>query len=199
MMQRAPYDSPLWILRCSFRWCLYLKALPHSVHLNLRLPAPWVSIWCCERRKNGRHFCLGGTKEIAQESFSRPLFQTGQGVWVHAYLSAQTFRVAIKVVMLVIKWELFSFKKVLPMHVWHSLHNYACNLFSRAFLWPLGWECMIVEMKLFSVQLLACCCCLVVVIVFWGTISLCKSSPVYPGIHYEKQRQRGNRGWLWAT
>lgn len=36
-------DSPLWMRRCSFRWCLYLKAFPHSLHLNLRFPAPSFS------------------------------------------------------------------------------------------------------------------------------------------------------------
>lgn len=33
--------------RCSFRWCLYLKAFPHSVHLNLRFPAPSFSSCGC--------------------------------------------------------------------------------------------------------------------------------------------------------
>lgn len=32
-------DSPLWMRRCSFRWCLYLKAFPHSPHLNFRFSA----------------------------------------------------------------------------------------------------------------------------------------------------------------
>lgn len=44
-------DSPLWIRRCSFRWCLYLKAFPHSLHLNLRFPAPSFSSGGC-RQKN---------------------------------------------------------------------------------------------------------------------------------------------------
>lgn len=38
--------SPLWMRRCSFRWCLYLNALPHSVHLNLRLPPDCVMCLC---------------------------------------------------------------------------------------------------------------------------------------------------------
>lgn len=42
--------SPLWIRRCSFRWCLYLNALPHSLHLNLRFPADCMT-------------CLGWTRE----------------------------------------------------------------------------------------------------------------------------------------
>lgn len=49
--QHSSCYSPLWIRRCSFRWCLYLKALPHSVHLNLRFPAAWLSSWCCERER----------------------------------------------------------------------------------------------------------------------------------------------------
>lgn len=28
------YCLPLWMRRCSLRWCLYLKAFPHWVHLN---------------------------------------------------------------------------------------------------------------------------------------------------------------------
>lgn len=41
--------SPLWMRRCSFRWCLYLNALPHSVHLNLRLPPDCVTCLCQTR------------------------------------------------------------------------------------------------------------------------------------------------------
>lgn len=69
MSVRVPCYSPLWILRCSFRWCLYLKALPHSVHLNLRLPAPWVSIWCCERRKTAIIYVQGAQRRLSGISF----------------------------------------------------------------------------------------------------------------------------------
>lgn len=48
---RGEGDSPLWMRRCSFRWCLYLKAFPHSLHLNLRFPAPSLSSGGC-REKN---------------------------------------------------------------------------------------------------------------------------------------------------
>lgn len=36
--------------RCSFRWCLYLKAFPHSLHLNLRFPAPSFSGGGCRQK-----------------------------------------------------------------------------------------------------------------------------------------------------
>lgn len=68
------YYSPLWIRRCSFRWCLYLKALPHSVHLNLRLPAPWVSIWCYKRRKTDISFAQEEQRKFVTNIFKRPLF-----------------------------------------------------------------------------------------------------------------------------
>lgn len=106
------YYSPLWIRRCSFRWCLYLKALPHSVHLNLRLPAPWVSIWCYKRRKTDISFCRRNKGNLLQIFLKGLYFQTGQKVWVHVYLFAQSFRVAIKVIMLAIKLEQIK-KKVL--------------------------------------------------------------------------------------
>ena len=66
--------SPLWIRRCSFRWCLYLKALPHSVHLNLRLPAPWVSIWCYKRRKTDISFVQEEQRKFVTNIFKRLLF-----------------------------------------------------------------------------------------------------------------------------
>lgn len=46
--------SPLWIRRCSFRWCLYLKAFPHSLHLNLRFPAPSFSSGGCRQKNKQR-------------------------------------------------------------------------------------------------------------------------------------------------
>lgn len=72
--RQHPCYSPLWIRRCSFRWCLYLKALPHSVHLNLRLPAPWVSIWCYKRRKSDISFVQEKQGKFATNIFKRPLF-----------------------------------------------------------------------------------------------------------------------------
>lgn len=45
-MQEQSTYSPLWMRKCSFRWCLYLKAFPHSVHLNLRLPPDCVTCLC---------------------------------------------------------------------------------------------------------------------------------------------------------
>lgn len=51
LIRPSELHSPLWIRRCSFRWCLYLKAFPHSLHLNLRFPVPSASSGGC-REKN---------------------------------------------------------------------------------------------------------------------------------------------------
>lgn len=43
--------SPEWMRKCSFRWCLNLKAFPHSSHLNRRRSVDWsCEIMCrCKR------------------------------------------------------------------------------------------------------------------------------------------------------
>lgn len=70
-----------------------------------QLPAPWVSIWCYKRRKTDISFAQEEQRKFVTNIFKRPYFQTGQKVWVHVYLFAQSFRVAIKVIMLAIKLE----------------------------------------------------------------------------------------------
>lgn len=41
---------PLWMRRCSLRWCLYLKAFPHWLHLNFLFSRPGSDMEFWKRR-----------------------------------------------------------------------------------------------------------------------------------------------------
>ncbi len=41
---------PLWMRRCSLRWCLYLKAFPHWLHLNFLFSGPGSDMEFWKRR-----------------------------------------------------------------------------------------------------------------------------------------------------
>ncbi len=51
---------PLWMRRCSLRWCLYLKAFPHWLHLNFRLSRPGsdVEFWKTRAVMSMLCFCM---------------------------------------------------------------------------------------------------------------------------------------------
>lgn len=124
--RRSSRHSPLWIRRCSFRWCLYLKALPHSVHLNLRLPAAWLSSWCCERgRERERDWkkinaqTRGGGGESLRSDHNWSAWQEGtsqtapvanEASWISTPTSAERLQAAApiteRITYLLISWLL---------------------------------------------------------------------------------------------
>lgn len=82
--------SPLWMRRCSFRWCLYLNALPHSVHLNLRLPPDCVMCLCQtrrERRGGGVWWDTAQKHNLWTATQSRHYVINQSGLKAHVYLS----------------------------------------------------------------------------------------------------------------
>ena len=80
-------------------------------------PCHTLCIWTCDYLLLGSAFgaikgerltsvlCRRNKGNLLQIFLKGLYFQTGQKVWVHVYLFAQSFRVAIKVIMLAIKLE----------------------------------------------------------------------------------------------